>query len=699
MKGLIGVVSVVVTAAVAGPALAAPPTPEDRQIVLAAQPGVRISVNRDGWYRVSSAALASAGFRIANPAGLRLYTEGRQVAIKASTAGIEFYGQALDALESDTRMYWLVRGTDAPLRVRVARSLASARAPRGWFPFTVEKRDRVHYVASLLNGEQSNFFGGALYPGRPYSLKVNLTHVARTGRGVIAVSIQGLSRVAKHSVKVQLNRRTLGTAFGSRQLNTATKLAVPARVLKEGANSFTFTSVGGEIDVSLLDSVRLTYPHLYLADGNALVLPVRPGRRVSVGGFTVARIRAFDVTRPDRPRELIGTVAKGTSGYVLDLVAPAGAKRLLLTADAGVLAPAAVVKNRPTTLHAATQGSDVVVVSHASFLSSVAPLVSLRRQQGLKVAVVDVQDIYDEFSFGEHSAAAVRTFLRWAKEQWKPAPRYVLVVGDASYDPRNYQRFGSFDFVPTRLVDATYTEAPSDDALADFDDDGAPEMAVGRLPVRTPLEAATVVGKIIGYERRPVRTPRDILLVSDKQIDYDFEAANRSLLAVVPPDSLVAMINRNEGPTDAAVRRKVVEALNAGPTIVNFFGHGSVSIWTAGPILDASDARTLTNRNSLSLYLMMTCLNGYFLAPEPRGVSLGEALLNTPSGGAVAVWASSGETVPGDQILADQTALGYLLANPTATLGDAMVRAKAAIRDVDVRRTWVLLGDPLTRLR
>jgi hypothetical protein len=128
---------------------------------------------------------------------------------------------------------------------------------------------------------------------------------------------------------------------------------------------------------------------------------------------------------------------------------------------------------------------------------------------------------------------------------------------------------------------------------------------------------------------------------------------------------------------------------------VNFFGHGSVGIWTAGSILNVKAASELSN-NRLSLFVMMTCLNGFF--HDPTFGSLGEALLTNPSGGAVAVWSSTGETVPTDQIAMDQKALSLLFDKPETTLGDAMVQAKASVKDMDVRRTWVLFGDPTMRL-
>jgi hypothetical protein len=33
------------------------------------------------------------------------------------------------------------------------------------------------------------------------------------------------------------------------------------------------------------------------------------------------------------------------------------------------------------------------------------------------------------------------------------------------------------------------------------------------------------------------------------------------------------------------------------------------------------------------------------------------------------------------------------------TIGEAAMRAKAAANDADVRKTWILFGDPTTKLR
>ena len=697
MKRGLGVV-VLLACTLAAPALAAPgPAAQAQQFALAAQPGMKILVNKDGWYRVGFAALKKAGFAIpANKPSLQLYADGVQVPMEVKRTAIEFYGLGLDTLSTDTRAYWLVAGKGASQRIRVAKAGVRGGSPHGSFPYSVDVRQVTRYIASILNGPQGNLFGNPILPGTPATETVTATHAVTSAPGSLRVTIQGLS-LKPHSVKVTFNGADLGAITSNGQtLGTAT-FRVPAGAVKEGDNTVLLNATGGELDVSYFGSLTLTYQHAFTADGDVLGFSVRSGQRVSVGGFSSKQIRVVDVSSPARVRELVPTVTGAAGNYTLTVKAPGGATRLLAFADSKAGSPQ-LDRNDRSTLNATTNSADMVMLAYHDFIPALKPLVDLRQRQGLKVAVVDVADVFDEFSFGDHSSQAISDFLAWTRTHWQHAPRYVLLVGDASFDPRNFFHFGSFDFVPTKLVDTQYMEAPSDDSLADFNGDGVPEMAVGRLPVRTADQATAVVNKIVGYEARPVKSPRDLLLVADKNIDYDFEAESQTLFGLIPPGVTVSSVYRNTGPTDAAVRSRLLAALNQGPTIVNFFGHGSASIWTSASLLKATDAPSLTNSTSLSLYLMMTCLNGYFIDPSPVGASLGETLLTAPNGGAIATWSSSGLTVPTDQVVADQQAVKLLLTDPTTTLGDAMLKGKAAIRDLDVRHTWTLLGDPATKL-
>jgi hypothetical protein len=91
----------------------------------------------------------------------------------------------------------------------------------------------------------------------------------------------------------------------------------------------------------------------------------------------------------------------------------------------------------------------------------------------------------------------------------------------------------------------------------------------------------------------------------------------------------------------------------------------------------------------------MTCLNGFYQDPLLEG--LAESLMKS-RGGAVAVWASSGMTMPGNQLVLNQQMYRVLFGD-SLTLGEVTVRAKAGTSDQDIRRTWILFGDPSMRLR
>ena len=94
----------------------------------------------------------------------------------------------------------------------------------------------------------------------------------------------------------------------------------------------------------------------------------------------------------------------------------------------------------------------------------------------------------------------------------------------------------------------------------------------------------------------------------------------------------------------------------------------------------------------------MTCLNGYFHDPFPTD-SLAESLLRAEGGGAIAVWTSSGLTRPEGQSLMNKMLVTLLLDGTAMTLGEVAMQAKTATNDMDVRKTWILFGDPTTRLK
>jgi hypothetical protein len=185
--------------------------------------------------------------------------------------------------------------------------------------------------------------------------------------------------------------------------------------------------------------------------------------------------------------------------------------------------------------------------------------------------------------------------------------------------------------------------------------------------------------------------------VSDTNDTFNFEAASDELRTLVPGNLRVNEIKR--GRIDpATAKQRLMEMLNRGQKIVNYTGHGSVDQWK-GDLLTDEDATALENSGHLSVFVMMTCLNGY--GQDPALDALAEALLKADKGGAVAVWASSGMTGPGAQAEMNRQLYRLIFSGDDrpVMLGELIMRAKAQVSEPDVRRTWILLGDPTMKIR
>jgi hypothetical protein len=164
----------------------------------------------------------------------------------------------------------------------------------------------------------------------------------------------------------------------------------------------------------------------------------------------------------------------------------------------------------------------------------------------------------------------------------------------------------------------------------------------------------------------------------------------------LPSSLVVRKIYRSQFSSDAQANGVLLGAINQGPLLVNFIGHGSIEIWR-GNILTSDDAEGLINGMRLPFFVNMTCLNGYF--QDPYSETLGEALLKAKGGGAVAVWTSSGLTEPDKQAVMNKELIKLLFNGQSVTLGEATAKAKASVSDQDIRKTWILFGDPSTRLQ
>ncbi|HEV8432051.1 MAG TPA: C25 family cysteine peptidase, partial [Thermoanaerobaculia bacterium] len=662
------------------------------QLDLAGDGGLKIFVSHEGWYHVARADMIAAGYDPGtDDKKISLYTEGVEQPIDVTNGDVEFYGLPLDTPSTGARTYWLRSGDKgAGYRVQKAHDHSSD-ALTSSVAFTYDRRERTDYFAALTNnGDEANFFGPAITTDpAQQELDTGAIDTSSGGSATLTIVIQGCTD-GTHAIAFSLNGHDLGGQALRDQGRATWTFTFPQSYLAAGANTLTMQSLGGDEDVSFVVDTRLTYMHLLHADGGVFEASLPGGRLVAVGGFANATVRAIDVTDPQQPIELDTTVTSDPAGgFVGTFTTGAGSARTIYVFDgSNVLAAPETAVNKPSTwLSDSKAGADLLIITNSAFAPALSTLVTARQRDGISSAVVDVDDVYDEANFGVRDPQAIRSFIGAAVKGWKHAPNWVLLVGDASFDARNYLEMGAFDFVPTKMVPTVYLKTASDDWFTDFDGDGIADIPVGRIPVRSLDDANLVVSKIAGRGTPSGAWASTAAFAHDIADDFDFGAAARDAEHLVPSSITVQDVT--------AERTAIGTVMNNGALLTEYIGHGSVELW-GDDLFDSSDASALTNGNKLPFVVTMTCLNGLF--NDLFTTSLAESLLTAPNGGAVGVWGSSTLTEPDVQQVMNDELMRQLFVSGRA-VGDALVLAKKAVTDPDVRRSWILFGDPSMKLR
>lgn len=685
--------------------------PGEAPISLNGVAAVKISVTSEGWYQVSRAQLVAAGLDpSADVRTLQLYAEGveqpililgRQSGPLGPNDSIEFYGTGIDTPYSGTRVYWLIRGTRPGKRISSQFSGGSGSGDPS-FPFTVLFQQRTIYFSALLNGENNDNFFGSIVTSEPVDQSFTVAHIDRNSTMPVTmdVTLQGVTDGQAHQVAVSFNGTVVGEIDFADQANVTDTLPIDSSLLQEGTNTVTLTALDGDFDVSLVQSIALHYAHTYTVDSNWLRATASCGDTVHIDGFTNSQIHVLDITDPTAVTQLLAPATFDGSGFGVTLAirgARGTSHTLLAFSDDQTSAPEGLSFHQPNSIDKPQYGADLVVIAHPDFVSTIAPLVKLHESQGSSVTVVTTDQIFDAFNFGERSPFALRSYLQLAATSWRVRPQAIMLAGRASFDPRNYLGFGYLDFVPSRMIETAAFKTASDDWLTDFNQTGFATIPTGRLPVSTPSDAALVVSKIVGYESGASAGSwqQQALVIADQNVGVDF-TTEADFAAADMPNSLSVTKILADGQDPAVVQQQILEALNSGALLVNYTGHGSEQQWSFSDLLDDSTVATLSNGDHLPVYLLMDCLNGFF--HDVYATSLSTSLMLAPNGGAVAVWASSGFTEAAPQATMDQALLGMLAANPSTPLGKAILAAKAGIADPDVRRTWILFGDPAMRV-
>ncbi len=347
------------------------------------------------------------------------------------------------------------------------------------------------------------------------------------------------------------------------------------------------------------------------------------------------------------------------------------------------------------------RGTDYLIVTHPLFRRQAERIARLKAAEGLDATVVETDAAYDRFSGGVVEPHAIQASIRAAAEA-SGRLRFVLLVGDDSFDPLDHAGRGAPSFVPSLFArDSGWGWVPSENLYADLDDDGAPDVAIGRLPVRTAAQADAVADKIAAQAAAMRALGETHLAVADNSTETDapFRKDAESALLWLADGAPMRWADLAEG--EVAARSALLSGWQDGVMATHYFGHGGLTEWADEQVLTSGDVAALGGGWKPTALFTWACLSQYYLGVD--GPSLNESLVLQPGGGALASFGPAGITAPAHQAPLAANLYRELRA-PGVTLGEAIQRAKAATLAErpaarEVIEGFHLFGDPALVLR
>ncbi|MBN2105535.1 T9SS type A sorting domain-containing protein [bacterium] len=341
-------------------------------------------------------------------------------------------------------------------------------------------------------------------------------------------------------------------------------------------------------------------------------------------------------------------------------------------------------------LKAETNQADYLMITRCFNENDLAVLIDHRESQGLKVELIFMDQITNEFIEAGEEPEQIRSFVTYALEHWRaPKPRYLLLVGDSDIIPS----YCFYHFEELAAADEWY-------GISESNTDGPPDIAIGRFPVSNGDELSILIHKTISFEYMdPHEYGYHYLFVADHTDNQTgvFERRTEEFVnEIIFSEASYLRLDLNPDSEYAGELSDFQAMVAQSPEFVIYLGHGNDHTW--------SDSLFLTTEKVVDViqnqipYIMTTYACGQtFLGKGPQ--SIVENMLILPGGGAVATFAPTAEHFEsvGAQML--KTFHQTVLSNNDFTIGEVIQSSKNEMRHYQTTiKLFTLLGDPAMKL-
>lgn len=453
----------------------------------------------------------------------------------------------------------------------------------------------------------------------------------------------------------------------------------------------------------------------------------------AIAEYTIAdansAVEVWDVTEHNNPRR-IATQQVGTT--LVFSVAHDTLREYVAFSGSSFSLPQAAGAIDNQNLHALGE-IDMLVVTHRNFADAANELAEFHREaDNMIVEVVDVEEVYNEFSSGGQDISAIRDFARMLYERSNAGTgrfKYLLLMGDASYDYKN-RITGNDNFVPIYEDPYSFSLGNSiitDDFYALLDpnegnqlSNAIQDIGVGRIPSRSAAQANAYVKKVKAYANSANRFGdwrNRVLLIAD---DMDDAFAWEDIFITIGSELLEDRVKKASSAynvdkvyadaykqvsttgrqTYPEASRDIFRKVQQGNLVTNYIGHGGEIGLASEGLIDLQDVNAWTNIDAMPLFVTITC--EFTRVDDPKRVSAGEQLLHNTKGGAIGLISTTRVVGAVSAITLNKSLFDTLLARPNntpLTLGEIIRFAKNDQSGFDATKLkFSLFGDPALRL-
>ncbi len=382
------------------------------------------------------------------------------------------------------------------------------------------------------------------------------------------------------------------------------------------------------------------------------------------------------------------------------------------------------------------QDIDYIIISPVSFVGQAERLAQINRNQyGLNVKVVNLNGIYNEFGSGVQDIGAIRNFVKYVYDNASTPERrlkYLCLFGDGSFDykdriPNNtnfvpsWHAYDSFNLTSSFISDDFYGMMDANEGEMQTSD--KLDIAVGRILADSPQQAQELVDKIASYyvEASYGNWRNNVVMVSD-DVDESWEkdiqlttdaigdniAQAKSFINVtkIHADAFVQQSSAG-GDTYPTVKTALVNAIESGALVVNYFGHGGEDGLTKERIFEKPDSQNLNNVCKLNCFVTVTC--EYTRFDNPLRPTAGEFTYWNKNGGAIGLLTTTRQIFVSVGISFNIVLSEYLFSyNPNDDYADneypsmaealRLTKNDPSISGIGQRRLVFFIGDPAMKL-